>query len=153
MSESNQNDVRRTLQGRVVGNKATQTITVLIERKVQQRVLQLSGIGHRRQQVVARPDHDLQGLAQGAEQQLFHMARQLQHVDRSGAQRLPAREGQQPVGQVGPAFRGADDGLRQGVVAPFPVGKQLGIAADDGEDVVEIMGHAAGQLADGIHLL
>ena len=34
MSESNQNDVRRTLQGRVVGNKATQTITVLIERKV-----------------------------------------------------------------------------------------------------------------------
>lgn len=34
MSDTNQNDVRRTLQGRVVSNKATQTITVLIERKV-----------------------------------------------------------------------------------------------------------------------
>ncbi|MCP5141475.1 MAG: 30S ribosomal protein S17 [Chromatiales bacterium] len=35
MSENTTNEVRRTLQGKVISNKAAKTITVLIERKVQ----------------------------------------------------------------------------------------------------------------------
>jgi hypothetical protein len=41
----------------------------------------------------------------------------------------------------------------QFLVAGQPVGKMLGVAENDGQEVVEIVRHAAGELAHGFHLL
>ena len=71
-------------------------------------------------------------------------------------QRLLAGESQKTLRQFGAALRGivdhrgdcrelglVGDGVRQDLDGP----------GDDGENVVEVVGDAAGQLADGLHLL
>ncbi len=71
-------------------------------------------------------------------------------------QRLPAGERQQLPGQLG----GALHGLRNGVdVAPaslfrqFAATQEVGRGADDSQQIIEIVRHAAGQLSDRFHLL
>ena len=44
-------------------------------------------------------------------------------------------------------------GLVSSGIAVVPRMQQVGVALDDGEDVVEIMGDAGGELADGFHFL
>ena len=73
-------------------------------------------------------------------------------------ERLPAREGQQPVGQRRGALGGA---LRGGDVAVELVDaalrharlQQLQAAGDAGQQVVEVVREAAGELAHRLHLL
>ncbi len=70
--------------------------------------------------------------------------------------RLLAREGEQAPRQVGAALGGGRDIAGdpvQFLVARQPVGKMLGVAENDGQEIVEIVRHAAGELAHGLHLL
>ena len=71
-------------------------------------------------------------------------------------QRLLAGEGQHLAGEVGALARRADrfvsalGACGRRVQLAF---EQLEIADDDGEQIVEVVGEAAGELADGFHLL
>ncbi len=71
-------------------------------------------------------------------------------------QRLFAGEGEQMLGQVGAAFGGLvdqpGDGHELGLVGDGLFQNPDG-AGDHGQDVVEVMRDAAGQLADRVHLL
>ena len=71
-------------------------------------------------------------------------------------QRLLAGEGQQMLGQIGAAFGGFVDQLGDGRELRL-IGDGLlqdaDGAGDDGQDVVEVVRDAAGQLADRVHLL
>ena len=73
-----------------------------------------------------------------------------------GFKRLPAGERQQLSGQLGGALHGLGNRVD---VAPAPLFRQfaaaqeIGRGADDGQEIVEIVRHAAGQLSDRFHLL
>ena len=78
------------------------------------------------------------------------------HVEHLGLERLPAREGQQLARELGGAVHRVRDRVD---VAPPPLlgqvgpAQQLGGRADDGEQVVEVVRDAAGELAHRLHLL
>ena len=60
------------------------------------------------------------------------------------------------LGEVGAARRGLVDHPRDGGELRLVldgVGQDFDRAGDDGEDIVEVMRDAAGELADGFHLL
>ena len=96
-------------------------------------------------------------LADRAVDQLEHVLDQLGRRHRLGQQRLGAGEGEQAAGQGGGAGRALhrivevelDLAARSAQLAPGEVE-----AADDHrQHVVEVVGDAAGQLADRLHLL
>jgi hypothetical protein len=74
-------------------------------------------------------------------------------VDHARVQRLAPREGEQLRGQ----FRAALDRVEDAAQALFGcccrLQHQLHVGADDVQDVVEVVRHAAGQLADRFQLL
>ena len=77
-------------------------------------------------------------------------------VDHFRLERLAAGEGEQLAGQGGGSAGGLDD--RVGEADPLGLGdagpaQYVGRALDDGQQVVEIVGDAAGQLAERLHLL
>ena len=78
------------------------------------------------------------------------------HVGDFRPQRLPPREGEQAADQIGAADRpverlGAQLG-RCRIVLDQPL-QQIEVADDDAEHVVEVVRHAAGEVADRLHLL
>ena len=98
-------------------------------------------------------------LAERAAQQVGHAGDELVASTGSRLQRLPAREGEQPLRQRGRALRaaasamstaGAAAGRRPSAQAAL---EQVEIAEDDGQQVVEVVRDAAGELADRLHLL
>ena len=101
---------------------------------------------------------DADSFAQGPAHQVRHALDQLVRVQRLGGQRLAAGEGQQPLGECGRAL-GARHGVVEGAAHagvrrhPEPARDDLEIAGDDLEQVVEVVGDPAGELADGLHLL
>ncbi len=96
-------------------------------------------------------------LAERAAQQVGHAGDQLVEGERLGIERLAAREGEQTMGKRRGALGAAQprlDGapqLRRGFADPPLDG--LEIALDDGQEIVEIVSDAAGQLTDRLHLL
>ena len=100
---------------------------------------------------------DLNVLAQSRAQQFRHFRDHAVGVDRLRRQRLLARECEQALGQRGGAFGGLHGGVDETADAEF-----VGLHApphhvertdDHAQHVVEVMGDAAGQLADRVHLL
>ena len=72
-----------------------------------------------------------------------------------GIERLPPPEGEQPLGQLG-AELGGLLGLLENLAllrVLEPPLQHLEIAGDHREKIVEVMGDAPGELADGLHLL
>ena len=107
--------------------------------------------------------HDLQRdvLAERAGEEIDEPVQQAIDVDRLRVERLLAGECQQALGQRRGALRaqhGVLDAARElGLAAlgrrlQLPL-RVLEIADDDGKQVVEVVRHAAGELADGVHLL
>ncbi len=91
-------------------------------------------------------------------QQILQRGHQLVDVDRLEVERLLPGEGQQPLGQrgcaLGGSHGGADVALQlQRLVALMAALHQVEAADDAGQQVVEVVGNAAGQLADRFHLL
>ena len=81
-----------------------------------------------------------------------HHVGQLQHLR---AQRLLAREGEQLAGQAGGAVRVRLDLLDVVIVAVarrVAHQHQVAMADDRGQDIVEVVRDAAGELADRLHL-
>jgi len=77
-------------------------------------------------------------------------------VDERGLQHLVPAERKQLPGQGGRALRRLDDlpDIPPLVIGTAGVGREtFRVPEDDGQQVVEIVGHAAGELPDGVHLL
>src|SRR6185503_12197567 len=77
-------------------------------------------------------------------------------VEDAGHEDLLAAEGEQLPGEGGGAVPGLEDlgDLAAGGVAVVEAGDhELGVADDDEQEVVEVVGDAAGEAADGLHLL
>ena len=79
------------------------------------------------------------------------------HADHRRLQHLPAAEREQLARERGGAVGGAADLLevaaQQRVAVAGAGEREVGVAADRGEQVVEVVRDAAGELADGLHLL
>ena len=127
-----------------------------VDRQVQDRVLELRRVDLGGPQA-ARDHHlDVDLLAQGAPHHVFHAGQQAADLDRLRLERLAARERQQGAGQLGAALdavHGVLDALLDLGQAVGAARDQLQVAADDLQQVVEVVRHAAGQLADGLHFL
>ena len=71
-------------------------------------------------------------------------------------QRLAAGEGEKLRGELGSALHRLGDRIDVAAAAllrQFAAAQEIGGGADDGEEVVEVVRDAAGELADGLHLL
>ena len=106
--------------------------------------------------LVRRRERDVDARAgQGGD----HAAHRLQvgvHVEQLGLQGLPAREGEQLAGQLGGAVGGVGDGVGVAgapLLAEARPAQQVHRAADHRQQVVEVVGHPAGELADRLQLL
>ena len=128
-----------------------------IDRQVDDRILQLVRVDEHRPRASSAKIGDLDPLAQRPVQQLAHAADQDGAVDPLGHQRLGAGEGQQAAGQrggAGRAFHGVGEvghDLAPRAVEPAP--GEVDAADHHRQHIVEVVGDAAGQLADGLHLL
>src|SRR5688572_32768327 len=90
-------------------------------------------------------------------EELGHVADEMIEVERLWIERLAARKGEEPAGQPGGALCALEGEvgrtLDPRVVAGLGAADIVEAAEDDGEEVVEIVGDAAGELADRLHLL
>ena len=127
-----------------------------VDAQVQQDLRNLVGIGA---QEGERPVQGQRQLNVLADEPLHHLGRLLHHrvqVQDAGRENLFAAEGQQLLDERRRALRCAEHLLR---VLPHRVAgwqvlfHHLGVAADDHQKVVEVVCDAAGQVADGLHLL
>ena len=67
--------------------------------------------------------------------------------------RLKARSCLVSAAARSPAFMICSTGVAVGIVGAQAVQDQLAVAGDDGQQIIEIVRHAAGQHADRFHLL
>jgi len=104
---------------------------------------------------------EIDSFAERATQEIGDAAHQHVEIERLGAERLATRKSEQPLRERGAAL-GASHRLRQGDPHPVLRGlgpilklapRQLEISYHDSEQVVEVVRDAAGELADGLHLL
>ena len=115
-----------------------------------------AGIGDDRPDRHRQIERNLDVLVEQATQQAHGFIDQFVDVDPFRLQRLASRERQQAAGQVGAApcrvKRFANEvGQRRVAGGQFPC--QFQIAADDGQQIVEVVRHATGQVADRFHFL
>ena len=110
----------------------------------------------RRRQIGRVADLDLDRRIERAADQVVHALEQSADVDRPRSEILPPREGEQPLHQCRRAARR----LQRGVDQPLSTRRsrqaptqQIEVADDRGEQVVEVVGDAAGQLAERLQLL
>ncbi len=93
-----------------------------------------------------------------AERAVEHVCQRADHVteiERFGVQRLAPPEGEEPLCQIGALLRRRHDELGGGLelrVVDF-IEQDLRIAEDDGQEIVEVVGDAAGQMPERFHLL
>ena len=127
-----------------------------VEHQVEQRRGQLPGIDAGQPQLPIEQEFTFDMFAEGSSQQLFHAENLPADVDVLWHQGLLARERQQAPGQLRATFGGRHDAF--GERAQFRMRRQLfgdvfRVAQDDGQEVVEVVRHAAGELTHGLHLL
>ena len=121
-----------------------------VEGQVQERALHLRRIGDGVPQAAGHHRLHLDRLAQGPAQQVGHVADQPREVDHLRGQGLAPGERQQLAGQLRRPL-GAVDGVLQPLAGPLVVGdralQQVEVAADHLQQVIEVVGDPAGQLA------
>ena len=127
-----------------------------IDGKVDDRRGELTRVDQCRPGVFLKHRFDLDLLAKRRPEQPGGADDQLIDINRAWVQRLLAGEGQKTLRQFGAALRGLVDhrgNCRELGLVGDGVRQDLDGTGDDGENVVEVVGNAAGQLADGFHLL
>ncbi len=127
-----------------------------IDRQVHDHLLDLSGVGFDRSKISAR-DHDQVDVFADQAVQHFQVFRDdAVEVDNLRRQHLLAAEGEQLASECSGALSGSSDflgGPAQRGVGPDTLQEELGVSRDHHEQVVEVMGDAAGEATDGFHLL
>ncbi len=127
-----------------------------VDREVQQRIFHLIKVDLNRPGARGLNRLNLDPLAQCAAQQLRHAAHQPIGVHTLGRQWLAAGKGEQPLRQHGCTF-GARHRIVRRTAHPLIIIEaaleQFKIARHHLQQIVEVMGHATGQLAERLHLL
>ena len=101
-------------------------------------------------------DGELHVLADQSAEHALGVAGDAVEIDDLWRVRGAAAEREQPSGQPGGALcrvLNCADARQARIVRPLVVTKHIRRAADHGEQVVEVVGDAASELADGLHLL
>jgi hypothetical protein len=130
-----------------------------IDRKVEHRELELGRVGHRGPEIAREAGLDANAAAHRALQQLVHAGDRLVEVERARLEPLAARERQHLVGQLGAALGGGAHMVEPALdLAVDARGGELAveeadIAEHDGQEVVEVVRHAGGELADRLEPL
>ena len=127
-----------------------------VQREIEDRGGKLARVDQRRPGILGELRHDGDLLAERRVQQLGGLERQRIDVDLARLERLLAGEGEQVLGQLRAALGGVVDQLGDGGelgTVGDRIRQDADRAGDDGQHIVEIVGDAAGQLADGVHLL
>ena len=125
-------------------------------REIEQRRCELIGIDDRRACLVFEYRFDLDLLAERPLQELRDIDDQLVDVGLLRLKWLLAGECQEMLGEIRAARGRIVDHPRDGRklrLVLHGIGQNLDRAGDDGEEVIEIMRDAAGELADGFHFL
>jgi hypothetical protein len=127
-----------------------------VHREVHDDLLDLPGIDQRLLEIGRGGDRQLHVFADDAVEQVPRPDHDVVEVDDPRAQHLLAAEGQELTREPRGALPGRLDLLDVG--ADRVVGREIpdqhrAIAEDDGEQVVEVVGDAPGELAERVHLL
>ena len=127
-----------------------------VDRHVDQRGLELALVGAHEAGRLRQLDDDADARAGDRVEHVGDAAQARADVEDLGLQRLAPGEGEELAGELGRAVHGVGD--RVDVAAAALLG-EVGPAQefhggpDDGQEVVEVVGHPAGELADGLQLL
>ena len=129
-----------------------------VDAEVEQRILELARIDQHRPQPARGHHFEGDRRADGAAEQILHAHHQPVHVGGLRVQGLAPREGEQAVGQRRRALGGTLRGVDVAVDLGDPPLREAGLqqferAGDAGEQIVEVMGEPAGELAHRLHLL
>lgn len=127
-----------------------------VDGEIEYRELELIGIDARRRQPFRKFEPQRDARSQRSFQKIDHALDQAPQIHRHRPQILLPRERQQALGQrratLG-ALQGAVDQAMQARIVGKPFTQQVEIAHHRHQQIVEIMRNAAGELADGLHLL
>ena len=127
-----------------------------VDGEIDQGGLELADIGDGEGVEIADLDLDLNAAADKRAHELgdvFDLGADVEHLR---LQRLAAGKGKQLRGQFGgPLHRVRDriDIAAAALLGQLAAAQEIGRRTDDGQEVVEVVRDAAGQLADGLHLL
>ncbi len=127
-----------------------------VDRQVHDRLFQLVTVGFRPAQVGGEGEVQLDVFPQGAAEQGLHAHEDLVQAEAFGLKHLASGEGEYLAGEPGRPLPHLFDVDHQ---FPIPIFggqgvQEQGAVADDGrQHVVEVVGYAARQPADGLHLL
>ena len=127
-----------------------------VDDEIDDHLLELVEVGLDQPQVAPEHDVEFDRLADQPAQQHLQVGQHFAELQRLRPQRLAAREGEQLPHQAGGPVGVLLDlhDVLEGRIGRAVVGEQqVGIADDRGQDVVEVVGDAAGELADRLHLL
>src|SRR6516162_629968 len=126
-----------------------------VYREIDHRQLELSGVDIHRPQTRGQIDCDLDPAADGPREQLRHPAQQVIEVDARDGQRLPPRKGKELPGQLTGSLdrsqRHVYSGLELGIL--LSAVQEFETALENCQEIVEIVSHSAGQLAQRFHFL
>ena len=133
-----------------------------VDRQVDQDLLDLTGVGQDQGKAGGQVGDQLDVLAEGADQQLLDAQDHVVDVEHARLDHLLAGERQQLVGQPGGPLGGlldlrdvVADGL-PALIGCFPgdfLAGEGGVVGDDAEQVVEVVGDPAGELAEAFQPL
>ena len=127
-----------------------------VEDQVHQRQLELVFVRERVPDVVRDAPVDLDQAAERVLEQALERLDEARRRDRGGLELLPPGEGEQALDQLGALFgraAGHGDELLLFGVERHALFDESESAEHRGEQIVEIVGDAAGELADRVHLL
>ena len=127
-----------------------------IDEQVHDHLLDLFGIGQDTAQMGIERGGEGDVFADEAAEHAFGIADGGIEVERTGLDDLLAAEGEELAGEGGCAFAGLADFLGavpQGAVGIEAAGEEIGIAIDDGEQVIEIVSDTAGEASDAFQFL
>ena len=126
-----------------------------VEGQIEQHQFELGSVGQRRPQTVLGCDLDADPGADGSRQQFGDYFCKLVDVDRLRREILLARERHQLPDELRATF-GAVHRVAQVMLQALvlePRAKQLKVAHDGHQEIVEFVGYATGESAHGLHLL
>ncbi len=126
-----------------------------IGRQIDEARLELGRIDHHRPDIRGKIERDVDVFAQRSSQQADNSSDEIVDIDGLGLERLATCEGKQPARQIGAPHRSVDRLPDQfvGCGGEGRAAQYVKITNNDAEQVVEIMRHAAGEVADRLHLL
>jgi hypothetical protein len=127
-----------------------------VDGEVHEHLVELTRVGLDAAQVGIQGGGELDVLPDQPPQHLLHVRDEVVEVDNLRLEDLLPAEGQKLPGQARRALRRFQDLIDlplEGIAVPQLPQRDLPVAGDDAEQIVEVVGHAAGEASHCLHLL